>query len=184
MAVIGVVASTNPKKSVITVRVDNRIRTLRIGQFFGNNYRIKDLKGRYVVIEDSNKNVSRLLIGDNSTITDIKVINQEIYDDLVEIEYDQDYVYPYRPVRYDYRYINELTPYYLDDQGPFGFTLTGNLFNTIGLQQNDVLLEYNGKELSSYINIYDMMRNLGDNEEVNLNYLRNGRHRYLRLLLK
>lgn len=187
IAVIGVIASSNPKKSIIMIHFNNKVRTLRIGQFFGNRYRVKDIVNRYVIIEDSNYKIRQLLIGQNSTVGDLKVINQESYDTLV----GTDYSYPVgyyafaNPPRSVYRYFHELSPYYIDEEfGPFGFTLTGSLFNGLGLRVNDVLLEYNGTELSNYDGISKMLHDLGNKEEVHLSYLRNGIYKNLRLILE
>ena len=167
------------------IRVDEKVHAVRPGQFFANRYRVNAIKDRYVVIE-SLQGFRSLRIGENGTPEEFKVVNRSDYEQIITEDNAKTsfrnpfLVGPHIP----YGFYNDIEPHYIgyDNELLAGFTLTGDIFNILGLRPDDIITEYDGVQFSTYTQIADMIHNL-NKKEIEIEYIRNGRYRSLRLLL-
>lgn len=194
IGVIGVVSSSLPKKSVVLLRIKDTVKTLKVGQFFLNHYRVDKIVDRYVVLKDSNGKTHNLMIGAHSIMEDLKIISKEYYSSVLK-----SYERPATTDRYGfgrnplppYKRYEMFEPYYIEDYNyeyddtdtfpdPYGYRLTGDFLSGIGLLNDDIIVDNNGEDITSYSGILRMLNN---DEEINIGYLRKGLYRNLRLLI-
>ena len=192
LGVIGVIHSTIPDRSIVMMRIGEKVYPVKIGIFFANRYRVREIKPRYIVLE-SCEGVRELRIGHNSTQEDYVVVRQTDYLELFTLPEPDPLNDIYLPLSLHliqrppiFTLFDQITPEYNDEEHNdiLGLSLTGNLFNILGLERDDILTEYNGTPISSYNHVSDLVNNLSEKKELEVEYIRNGRLRYLRLRLE